>query len=966
MSNLNHHKKTALGGRAVYQYRQRLSGGMDLSLYAKAGGGNKAAILDNLYRDKTRPYEAVETFPGYRRLIEVYGKEGEAVNGIFYHVFKDGIYIYLHRGQYLYTFAHAERDAAVPYRLTHVEDAPSRGVSFGGRFYFFDGKTILRFSEPKVFAPWGDGDQTDETEDLNELPETDAYIPLISKNGEAYEARNLLTNYYRVKDRTVKARRVYDDFGLHVRVIPAESPYLEVTGVDDGRRVLYIPNEMRYRGTLYPVQSIAYEAFAESDIEVAVLSENIKLLPTSFEKKGVFYHCEKLRRVALYGVETIEDNTFALCENLEEVMLAGSVESIALDAFYGTVSLHTVYYGGAALPPHEFSSAVTVYSDCYLGTLSVGEDLRIVIDPDLHKHVYRMKASEAGVFSDFKRYGGWESGVYGDADGYMAVAKSPCLLYGVCFETYLENTPRRYGFFTVVGKGAFIKEGEDPIASYRIPIADRCRQLCEVKIDAEGASYEAEIAYGEESYRIESLLVRLPFADTVEVALTLYGHPARVAAIERYYPDCTMQAMEAIRSADLAAVAEDRLYLATGALPGILFYTVYPKGTSEDAYLSTESVLYVGEGAIKGLLPLSSGFAALGEKSIVLCREDRVISSLTGVSSVGDSLTYHDKRYLLLSDGVYRLKEGATLEYSSLEKLSHPIDAAVCDYQKTSLALWNGYLVLLAGNTAYLSDLDSEYREESHTLHPWYRLTSLGHAVGARTVYRHASVNRTGVSDIGGRALSVLGREERVTGEVFSAEADGILLFYTDEGGKRYLVTTDGEVEGGELFPFSHMLSVDGFLYFEATDGSLFGVNTDRRLNGEIPNEYYHYDHRRITSRIVSEFADMGCEYLNKRTEAKSFVLDYVGLPYGAVTVSSEDNRGRRVSLGRVSLGSLLGGVDFGNLSFDGTLFSQLMLDDPLHRFAKKRIVIASSGYLAPISVVSFAYRYRVEKRWRQ
>ena len=206
MTNATHHNKSNLGGAGVYNYQTNADRGMDLRLLFSQGAGDKAAILDNLYRDKTRPYKAVETFPGYRRLEKSFGSDGERVNGIFTHSFDGEAYVYLHRGPYLYAFLSSERDRSESLSLiTRVADAPSRGVSFGGRFYFFDGERILRFASPREAVAWGDEAYTEEMEDLGTLPDTDVYIPLISVSHNAYEARNILTNYYRVEDTTKEA-----------------------------------------------------------------------------------------------------------------------------------------------------------------------------------------------------------------------------------------------------------------------------------------------------------------------------------------------------------------------------------------------------------------------------------------------------------------------------------------------------------------------------------------------------------------------------------------------------------------------------------------------------------------------------------------------------------------------------------------------------------------------------------------
>jgi len=958
MTNSTHHKKGGLGKKTVYNYKSTPTYGMDLSLLHRQGTGEKLACLDNLYRDKIAQREAVETFPGYRRLMKTLSRKEDSVNGLFCHEF-DGVgYLFVHVGHYLYCFRHDKRDLEelLP-TLSYVEDRPSRGVSLGNIFYFFDGSRILRFTSPDSFSPWGDEDYTEEMEELREFPKTDAYVPLLSNNGETKEERNLLTNYYRVEDMTGEHNRVYDDFGPTVRMITeGESPSLEVTGCTGDRRILYIPNTMRYRGKTLPVTAIASGAFRGMEMEWAIVSENVKRIGSSEDTLGAFESCPNLKNVYLYGAEVLHSNTFALCSALTELVIPTSLTLVAANAFYGTSSLKRVYYEGSGTLPYTFGSDIALYPNTALGTLSVGEDLRIAIDPDKYQTVYRMRESTDGVMSAFTRFGGWESGVYGDAVGYAAVARKPCCLYGICFDSHLQDVPNRYGFFTVVGEGEFITPSEDPFTTYRIPIPDRCRSLVSLEIGEPDASYTVEFADGESPSRVQSLLVHLPAPREVSVSVTAYGYPARSESVLRHHPSFSTDMMSALRGADCAAVYNGELYLSSPALPSLVFYSERPKAdpTADHSFFAN-GVLYVGEGTVKGFLPLSDGLAVLKDSGIAIVRDHTLISEIAGISAVGESAVYHDRRFLLLKDGVYELKEAREYAYQNLTKLSSPIDAGVTSYENGRFALWEGYLVLLLGSVAYLIDPDRSYRENGMTLHPWYRLTDLGHTVGGREIFRHVERLPDGLSG----EYHALGRPDEAKGDILTKTTDGVSLCYTLLDGKQYLVEGEGEITDADTVPFCYPASYGGVLYAVAEDGTLFAVNSDQRENGVIPNACYHYDNRRIPARAVTELADMGCDYLTKKILRKSLTVDMIPQPRSILRLLSEEPGEDTEPIAYLSFDSLSSPM----ATPEGIVLYKEAPYDPHRFFRKKRYILEAAGFRRPIALCSLAFRYTVLSR---
>lgn len=729
--NVKLHPRQNLGVGNRYNYRFDAKNGMDVRLLYKQGDSHKAALLENLYRNKKKTEEGVETFPGYRRILSAFDGAG-TLNGVFCHRFGEDETLILHIGSQLYTLSHAARLVErAPRYLGEVADHPSCGASLGESFYLWDGTRSYRIASRDMIAILGDEDYTDEMADLGKLPATNAYIPLAYRYGEAHESRNLLTAYYELLDKTDESRRVYNDFGLKLRSIAyGGGEALEVYGIEKGRSVLYVPDEAEVDGVSLPIVRIAPAAFADSDITVAVISKNVKEILGSSEEYGAFGYCYSLERVCLFGVEKLGERVFEYCDRLREVVLPVSLTIVDPTAFTGTYSLERVYYEGLQLPAsvYAFGEAVKVLCNTALHTVSVGEELFFPYDPDKYMTVYGLSEASRRAVGSIRRYGGWSIGVQGNDLGYATVAKKPIALCGLCFDCHLDAEDDCYAFLSIRGDAPLFEESEEPTAVYHIPLPDDVRAIASLTLDGEAASYRG--IFGRRDGREYLKAIRLVFPEKREheVRMRIYANGSTKALGLDLPSD--VKATDLVEKARFALVKRGQLYLSgIEGCDGTVSVSA-PISVDGMPYFPADGVRTVGREAIVGLLSCKDRVAVLTKNGVSYLDSGAIAEDIAAISA----LSFRDTRYFLLSDGVYRLKEGVSVSYTHLEKLSAPIEGAIDCFDAAKLFVWQGYLVLLFGREAYLCDLDASYREDGKTLHPWYKLSGMEDFVSALAI----------------------------------------------------------------------------------------------------------------------------------------------------------------------------------------------------------------------------------------
>ncbi len=884
--------KNLSSSKAEYSYSADSFGGVDLTTPDGKCADSRFPFLVNMYRDKEKQNgAAIETFPGYRLLPKCFSEAEGRIYGLFSHSFlvdgEEVACLLVHRGPWLYLLLHEARDKEETLApLIALAESPSQGFSANGCFYLLDGERIVRVSSPTLAEEMGDEVYTDEMAEEGRLPETNVYIPTAFLNGEAYETRNLLTDYYDVV-RTLDEETVFDsDHGLKLRLAVVDGErMLEVYGFEKGRREIFVPTSADYNGETLAIGRIAAGAFTGSAIRRVILSPSVRYIEGDEGfGNGAFYGCEALESAILYGVETVSADAFALCYSLKEVVFGKSVRSIAPTAFYGDSALHSVYFEGesAAALGYVFGEDVTVFTDCFLAFCEKGDVVRVVCDPELYPKTYTLYGGEYDAITSLEAYEGvWDEESELNV-GYAFCAKRAVPVVSVYLRGVTSATASRYLFVTVTEGGNLPIDGA--VKSLTVPLPDLCRAISSVTLDGETLSEnESETAayYSFNTVRVDGI----SYCASVRVTLPADGSMGRRIAVRCYgksgayasrsiadYTSATPRyegtSLDVIRRCRFASVFSDRVFLGGNPdLPHLLFYSVAPRDShAGEAYFGATAFVAFPQhkGKITSLLSHPDYLAVLKERASYAGSVDQLVKSdgealghpLFAVkggcgapASLGKTLFFRDDPVYLSREGLYGISSGDAYEQRRIEKRSYFVDGTLLSEKSlasASLVEWKGYLALLVDGRIYLADGDTSVTVNGERQYEWYLLDGIGHYKNEVTVYHHASAYpiRDGVSfadlAVDGKPLSILEDERLCEGEVLSAEVlpegepFGVTVFYTvmhdEEGRERYyLLDSRGEKTGGVFYPAVSLLSLGGVLYFGTSDGCLLAFNTDKR-----------------------------------------------------------------------------------------------------------------------------------------
>lgn len=949
-------------------------------------------------------------------------------------------YLLIHKGKGLYLFCHGERDTSETLTsVITLAESPSCGYSRRGAFYLLDGEHFVCLSSPNTAVYLGDEAYTDEMADAGQFPATTAYIPTVYKNGKEYEDRNLLSDYYDIEECPENLEEIGGQYGLKLRLFAEEEgESLEVYGLESGRQAVYVPDTALYNGKILPITRIAPGAFAGRNITLAVLSESVKVIGGGSEGtgEGAFYGCSALKRVLLGGVTTLEADAFALCSSLETLILPAALKTVASSAFYGTTSLRTVYYEGTSFPDNlaVFSSDVTVYSSVLLYRAEVGKNFYLSCNTAAYPKLYRTMGDGEGVFGTFEAYDGVYEEKTGRSDGFVAKAKAPAALVGYQLRSMVASESDRYVFITVTdSQGRVFSPEEEPLSLYELPIPDCARAVVSVMLDETVLPYsnlqtDSRLHYavrtGERQGKnaVTALHLTLPSEEVrgKTIRVRLYGHSGVYGSYSLpdyrlFNPTYTKSSLEAIRACRKAALYDGRVFLSGNpSLPGTVFYSLTPKDNRlSGVYFGAHAFVQCGEGCapVSSLLSHPAYLAVMKQEStagggLFFCTPQKadglldvrytVVNGSAAVGCAGASLNFRDDPVFLSRIGLCGLGKGALSEEKTVENRSFSVDRRLLskDLSEASLTEWKGYLVLLCGGEIFLADSRTTYNKNGSLQYEWYWLCDIGRYRGQARVYHHLSawpvVDGVKLSAlfVGGQPLRIRKDETRVMGEVLRATAHDqngtdskITVYYTDEVSPdgsliRYLVDSDGEMQGGEFVPACTVYAFGDVLYFGTEDGHLFCFNTDKRgeaalvggrlfpvEKGEIHNQWYTFNGRAYLSGFATPYEDHGLPHLAKSTVRRSLVVRSKAMPYSAFTVCVRTEKEGWKESDTLTASTAFDEKDFTNESFSPATRPLHLLREHEKKWVEKQLSFYSKAYRRPFGIYAIAYRYRMAGR---
>ncbi len=291
---------------------------------------SRLAYSENMYRDYRCSDGAIESIPGFRRLLSL----GEPIHGIFRQkcrTFED--HILVHAGTSLYRFPLSEKDGTPnAVMIGTLANRRSRGFSCANRFYILDGDGILAVEEDGRTARVGSAG-------------LEGYIPTTYIDGVRHEQRNLICDKF-IEEFNITDPSLYSfcTEGLHFIVTDSEKRTCSVEGIDSGiRGAIYIPSRVSIGGTSYRVTAIGPSAFAYNDAITSVkVAEGVERV-----EKFAFRYARYITKIILPdSVTEIGNGAFSDCVRMTEIYLGTGLTRLGGAAFSTCTSMKTVYYGG--------------------------------------------------------------------------------------------------------------------------------------------------------------------------------------------------------------------------------------------------------------------------------------------------------------------------------------------------------------------------------------------------------------------------------------------------------------------------------------------------------------------------------------------------------------------------------------------------------------------------------------------
>lgn len=897
--------------------------GIDVTSDDSAVSADRMPYLVNMWRDwESENGAAIETIPGYRKLP--WNLNGAKIHNMWAAKFFNGTgiddYLIIHSGATLYACRTSERDNinANAYTIGTIADADSNGFAFGEFFYVLDGSDLWKISftcdEDLSFNLTRLGDYT-EGKELH----TESYIPTTYSDGNEYEQRNMLTNFFYNAYNIQKPEEVKWYNGLHLEVISDTEKTLKVTGVHYGITHIYVPSEVTWNGELYKITTISENAFKDNKhIESVVFSKGDFVI-MSF----AFFGCDNLKRVIIHGAKEIEPVAFADCDNLELVIVSKDVQNIDERAFTTISSETAFYYGGESnpgcFPSDHLTNGVTIVE------AEAGEEFMVPLDTT--------KYTKTRKLSNYVLDAVEQTALYNDVGekGVVYKAKKKTSWLGILFGYEgAEEKDYKILVVTVTEDGNAVNEKESAISSFRFDILDPCESVANVQMnninvvpETNGAGVPNYSLLAEDLNGKQYIRAVIITADKQQLqgqklqikGIAYDSEFSRSKAGNAYTYDnggYKGTSIEAIRKCTIAAEYDGRIFLTGNPnLPNTVFYSHRNlQGVNDPTYFGQLNYFNDGTGMNQNqsLLSTPSYLAVIKADSIgggaiyyhtpseteydVMPKIYPGAKGTAGIGSLGPCINFRDDPVFLSAMGLEAITLSAVNTERGIVHRSSNIDKWLLKHKnlrQAKLCEWKGYLMILLGGEVFMADSRQMAKHVSGSAqYEWYFLDDIGEYVGQTEQYFFPSVSPIDadgrkftdmyLNDTGKR-FEVKNEESLYDGEAKSAHpsfnaagtqgTDAYSIHYVEEydaqGVKHYYILDSyGEKVGGAFSQASAMAECGGVLYIGTESGSLFCFNTDKRGEAHesdgvvepVPSDQIHRSwYQRNGRRYLSGFS---------------------------------------------------------------------------------------------------------------
>ena len=355
----------------------------------------------------------------------------------------------------------------------------------------------------------------------------------------------------------------------------------------------------------------------------------------------------------------------------------------------------------------------------------------------------------------------------------------------------------------------------------------------------------------------------------------------------------------------------------------------------------------------------------------------------SGMAATAGSLSFYDDPVFVCEEGLCALdKKNLALERSVICR-SHTVNAKLLteDMTRIRLAKWQNYLVLLAGEHAYLADAHQTYAHHTGGFaYEWYYLTGLGTYKDDVPIYRYSSEPKEGYLLARGQY------DEPVENEtVYSMIDETETVYYVIRQDGLYLVYLSEERRGGTFSPARCVMGLDEYLFFGTESGDLCLFNNDKRgippkqltesddfdpeeyrlRNGRrIHSDFYDFDHHAPRYALATKRDNCDIPHLTKNTVKGSLSLKCRGYTSSALLLEvGTDRSGYREGVSLPGSTFSFDSLDFSAMTLDNSPYFTLSFREKEKNWIEKQVAMYTDAFRGPFGLYSVSYRFTVQGR---
>ncbi len=541
-----------------------------------------------------------------------------------------------------------------------------------------------------------------------------------------------------------------------------------------------------------------------------------------------------------------------------------------------------------------------------------------------------------------------------------------------------------------------IYDDEDKTAAFELPVHEDCAEVTSLSENGEEIEYTEVITNG----KVTSLIFESQSAQRGESRFIISGNMPEYKSRFGGAGD-EISGDAAIYGCRVAEAFDGRIFLAGNpSLPNTIFYSARGKST-EDIPLYFGAFNYFVDGI--GGYPTSSMLAVRDSLAVFKSGDDGTGSIFyhtptdtdddyipkiypvgyihSGIGAVGGSISFFDDPIFLTKSGVYALTKKAINYERSIACRSHNVNAELLtsDLSGVVFTEWLGYLVVGAGERAYLADSRATFTEDGNTEYEWFTMRGLGFYTNDVPLYRYDSYENADIS-------SHASPGSIANGVVMSRnDENGNTYFYVEEDGKKYGVYPSGERVGGVFHPAKVYLGVGDLLFFGCEGGALCVFNNDKRgvppdtlrekedfdeeeyrahMGRSIHPEFYSFANHAPTYAIKTAKDDCNMPHLTKSTVKHSLVAKYKTYTFGEIHCEVGTDNGGYSEIANFPASALcFDEINFESLVMAPGDYHTVPIAEKEKGWIEKQITVRSSRYASPIGLYSITYRYMIKGR---